>query len=136
MSREHVNSDLATVENILQGTYSGLVDNGEVENWKWLGGQVVIILSPLITSSLSHNDDRSVAEDANVTLGMMVNSQLFAEFHCCWCYWASSSRDITPMTNGPVALSTSEILIKFLAISLLGIQLAIVQPVGQLMCNI
>ena len=64
------------------------------------------------------------------------DGQLLAEFHCCWCYWASSSRDITPMTNGPVALSTSEILIKFLAISLLGIQLAIVQSVGQLMCNI
>ena len=74
MSREHVKSNLATVENILQGTYSGLVDNGEVENWKWLGGQVVIILSSsLITSSLSHNDDRSVAEDAHVTSGMMVN---------------------------------------------------------------
>ena len=73
MSREHVNSDLATVENILQGTYSGLVDNGEVENWKWLGGKVVIILSSLITSSLSHNDDRSAAEDAHVTSGMMVN---------------------------------------------------------------
>ena len=69
MSREHVNSDLATVENILQGTYSGLVDNREVENWKWLGGKVVIILSSLITSSLSHNDDRSVAEDAHVTSG-------------------------------------------------------------------
>ena len=69
MSREHVNSDLATVENILQGTYSGLVDNREVENWKWLGGQVVIILSSLITSSLSHNDDRSAAEDAHVTSG-------------------------------------------------------------------
>ena len=62
------------MENILQGTYSGLVDNREVENWKWLGGQVVIILSSLITSSLSHNDDRSVAEDAQyVTSGMMVN---------------------------------------------------------------
>ena len=73
MSREHVNSDLATVENILQGTYSGLVDNREVENWKWLGGKVVIILSSLITSSLSHNDVCSVAEDAHVTLGMMVN---------------------------------------------------------------
>ena len=73
MSREHVNSDLATVENILQGTYSGLVDNREVENWKWLGGKVVIILSSLITSSLSHNDDRSAAEDAHVTSGMMVN---------------------------------------------------------------
>ena len=69
MSREHVKSNLATVENILQGTYSGLVDNGEVENWKWLGGQVVIILSSLITSSLSHNDVRSVAEDAHVTSG-------------------------------------------------------------------
>ena len=73
MSREHVKSNLATVENILQGTYSGLVDNGEVENWKWLGGKVVIILSSLITSSLSHNDDRSAAEDAHVTSGMMVN---------------------------------------------------------------
>ena len=73
MSREHVKSNLATVENILQGTYSGLVDNREVENWKWLGGKVVIILSSLITSSLSHNDVRSVAEDAHVTLGMMVN---------------------------------------------------------------
>ena len=73
MSREHFKSNLATVENILQGTYSGLVDNGEVENWKWLGGKVVIILSSLITSSLSHNDDRSAAEDAHVTSGMMVN---------------------------------------------------------------
>ena len=55
-------------------TYSGLVDNGEVENWKWLGGKVVIILSSsLITSSLSHNDDRLVAEDGHVTSGMMVN---------------------------------------------------------------
>ena len=69
MSREHVKSNLATVENILQGTYSGLVDNREVENWKWLGGKVVIILSSLITSSLSHNDDRSAAEDAYVTSG-------------------------------------------------------------------
>ena len=69
MSREHVKSNLATVENILQGTYSGLVDNGEVENWKWLGGKVVIILSSLITSSLSHNDDRFAAEDAHVTSG-------------------------------------------------------------------
>ena len=73
MSREDVKSNLATVENILQGTYSGLVDNREVENWKWLGGKVVIILSSLITSSLSHNDDRSAAEDAHVTSGMMVN---------------------------------------------------------------
>ena len=70
MSREHVKSNLATVENILQGNYSGLVDNREVENWKWLGGKVVIILSSsLITSSLSHNDDRPVAEDAHVTSG-------------------------------------------------------------------
>ena len=69
MSREHFKSNLATVENILQGTYSGLVDNREVENWKWLGGKVVIILSSLITASLSHNDDRSVAEDAHVTSG-------------------------------------------------------------------
>ena len=69
MSREHAKSNLATVENILQSTYSGLVDNREVENWKWLGGQVVIILSSLITSSLSHNDDRSAAEDAHVTSG-------------------------------------------------------------------
>ena len=73
MSREHFKSNLAIVENILQGTYSGLVDNREVENWKWLGGQVVIILSSLITSSLSHNDDRLVAEDGHVTSGMMVN---------------------------------------------------------------
>ena len=57
------------MENILQGTYSGLVDNREVENWKWLGGKVVIILSSLITSSLSHNDDRSAAEDAHVSSG-------------------------------------------------------------------
>ena len=69
MSREHVKSNLATVENILQGTYSGLVDIREVENWEWLGGQVVIILSSLITPSLSHNDDRSVTEDAHVTSG-------------------------------------------------------------------
>ena len=69
MSRGRVKSNLATVENILQGTYSGLVDNREVENWKWLGGQVVIILSSLITSSLSHHDDRSVAEDAHVSSG-------------------------------------------------------------------
>ena len=70
MSREHFKSNLAIVENILQGTYSGLVDNREVENWEWLGGQVVIILSSLITPSLSHNDDRPVA---HVTSGMMVN---------------------------------------------------------------
>ena len=69
MSRGRVKSNLATVENILQGTYSGLVDNREVENWKWLGGQVVIILSSLITSPLSHNDDRPVAEDAHVSSG-------------------------------------------------------------------
>ena len=69
MSRVQVKSNLATVENILQGTYSGLVDSRKVENWKWLGGQVVIILSSLITSPLSHNDDRSVAEDAHVSSG-------------------------------------------------------------------